>query len=162
MDILIGLLIGIVIGIVVAIKLTCDLCDKIIKQKNKKIERLDQYYVILRKWLSTNQNGIDLSNYFKNNSYKKVAIYGLGELGRCLVDEISKDNIIVCGIDKDISDMNYDFDLYKADDVDKIEQKIDVVVVTAISYFSSVKAMLQNSLDCDIVSLQDIINDCSI
>lgn len=160
MGILIGLLTGIIVGIIVAIKLTCDLCDNIIKKKNKKINRLDQYYIILRKWLSANQKGITLSDYFKNHSYKKVAIYGLGELGRCLVDEISKDDIIVCGIDKDISDMNYEFDLYRADDVDKITQDIDVVVVTAVSYFDSIKGLLQNKLDCDIISLQDIINEC--
>lgn len=58
--------------------------DKILSKKYK----LEEYYKLLNKWLSIKINCKEISEYFKIRKMYKTAIYGLGELGKRLYDDL--------------------------------------------------------------------------
>ena len=48
--------------------------------KSKTIEKLNGYHDILNQWLFLKQEGRSLEQYFVNNGYETIAIYGAGEM----------------------------------------------------------------------------------
>lgn len=58
------------------------------------------------------------------------------------------------GIDKNINLIDSNIELFSMED--KLRE-VDVVVVTAITFFEEIKKELSENIECPIVSLEDII-----
>ncbi len=129
------------------------------KSKNKSIDqntkRLKSYYDILNKWLSMKQKGESLEEYFLDYGYKSVAIYGMGELGKRLYDELKDTNIkVLYAIDKNSGGKYLDIDI-KSPDEDLPE--VDVTVVTAVFAFDEILSELEDKLSSQIISLNELL-----
>ena len=99
-----------------------------------------------------------LTEYFINNGYKKVGIYGLGDLGSRLVDEFKETEIeVVYGIDRDIDYISYDILVYSLDEIERISKEVDVIVVTAVFAYDDVKDMLYKKLGIKVISLEEVV-----
>lgn len=125
------------------------------KTEDKRIKMVE-FYNLLLEWLSIEQQGKNLENYFIEKKYKTIAIYGMKELGDRLYYELKNSNNVQVkyAIDKNADDIISDLEILKPDDA---LEPVDAVVVTAIHYFDEIESDLSCVIDADIVSLEDVI-----
>lgn len=93
-----------------------------------------------------------------NVSFSKIAIYGIGDLGKCLVEELREEGIeIGYIIDKRASQIK-EFDNIKVFNPDEELPSTDLIIVTAIFYFDEIAYELKKKVSCPIISLEEIVN----
>ena len=115
------------------------------------------FYMFLQanEWLRLRQEGKTLIPFFEKNNYRNIAIYGLGDLGKRLVDELSLSDIkVIYCVDRK-NDI-----IYKGLPVYSMNEKlpdVDAIIVTSDFYFDEIFEELSTKVDCDIVNLDDII-----
>lgn len=129
--------------------------SKKIKDMSQRGAKVHQLYMAFDQWLRIRQEGKTLVEYFKQQDYKTVAIYGMKELGERLYDELEGSGITVPYIiDKNADSIYADVDVVTPDE--KLDP-VDVIVVTALYYFDEIEEMLCERVDCPIISLEDIL-----
>ena len=144
-------LIGITSG-VVAVKSTYQKKDS---RRREHIKKMGEFYNLLIQWVCLKQDGKSLVLYFVSNGYKKIAIYGMKELGERLYDELRDSEVEVKYIiDKNADAIYADIDVLTPED--ELEE-VDAIVVTAIHYFDEIEELLEQKVDCPILSLEDIV-----
>jgi len=112
-------------------------------------------FLMMNQWVKVKQEGKSLAEYFVKNGYKNIAIYGMSYAGETLADELKGSEITVLyGIDKKADSIYADFDIVSPEEP---FQNVDAVVVTSITFFDEIEAMLEKKLDCPIISLEDIL-----
>lgn len=142
-------LIGAVIGMAVTY-----ISIKLNKPSNRG-DKFKIYYNTLNQWLKIKNSNKKLEDYFLNNNYKSVAIYGMGELGNRFYEEMKKSSIEVkYAIDQNAQYTYSDLKIYGLDD--KLE-KVDIVVVTAVFAYEEIMTTLKDKIDAEIISLEDIV-----
>ncbi len=131
--------------------------QQIAEDKDKKINKFKSYYNMLNQWLVIRQEGGRLNEYFNKNDYAKIAVYGLGEMGSRLIDELKETKTeIVYGIDQNVENTFSGIPVYTLENV-PMDEKVDAVVVTAVFAFDEIKEQLENIFECDIISLEDVV-----
>ena len=129
--------------------------NKVINEKQKKIDKFKGYYNMLNQWLMLKQEGKSLEKYFEDNNYKTIAIYGMGEMGNRLYDELKETEIEVkYAIDKNAAGAYSELDIRELED--ELEE-VDAVIVTATFAFDEIEGELGNIFSCPIISLDDVV-----
>lgn len=147
------LLLGVGVGVVTAGKAIRGQVTKTQSMSNKHLDM----FLMMKQWVKIKQEGKNLSEYFEKNNYKNVAIYGMSYAGETLLDELSKSDINVkYAIDKNADSILADVDVVTPDEE---LAEVDVIVVTAISFFDEIEEMLEDKVDCPIISLDDILHE---
>ena len=150
----IGIL-GTLVGAVAAASITKSKTNKTVTQKNEKVDKFKGYYNMLNQWLCLKQEGNNLKEYFDNNGYKTVAIYGMGEMGNRLYDELKDTDIEVkFAIDKNAASTYSELTVFELEDE---LPTADVMVVTATFAFDEIEDELSDKVDMPIVSLDDVV-----
>lgn len=136
------------IGIVyIAIKI-----NSIIIEKQKNLEKNQKMFSIINIWIQKKQQGKSIVNFLKKNNYCSVAVYGLGNIGKLLEEELKGEIEIRYGVDR--RKILAEFPVYKPED-DLPEA--DVMIVTTVYEFEEIEEMLKKKLTCSIYSIEDII-----
>lgn len=114
---------------------------------------------IFDKWMTLLEKDIFVDNILSEKGYKSVAVYGMGLLGKHLVKQLCGSKINV----KYIIDRNATLSYKNIPFIRIGEQmdKIDAIIVTPVGEYNCIKEELLNYYSCDIVSLQNIIDDLS-
>lgn len=128
---------------------------KTIERKSKLVDKYKLYYCLNNRWISLKESNKRLSEYFWGNQIKSIAVYGLGDVGLNLCNEIRKDGI----------EIRYAFDnqLIRYDSlipIRKLEDEldeVDAVVVTIPDEFEAIRDRLSKKFSCPIISIDDII-----
>ncbi len=127
--------------------------DRMLEQWNEK----SLQFQVMCQWVKAKQEKDNLSTYFKTRNYKRVAIYGMSEIGEMLIDELRDTDIeVVYGIDKNA---NNAYSNIKVFSIQEELPQVDVVVVIIINEFDQIYQELSRRLTCDIISLLDIVYD---
>ena len=112
-------------------------------------------FLMMNQWVKVKQEGKQLSSYFEQNHYKKIAIYGMSYAGETLVDELKDTGIEVAyGIDQRADSLYADIDIASIDD---LQNDVDAIVVTAITFFDEIEEKINERVDCPIISLEDVL-----
>ncbi|MCL2050582.1 MAG: glycosyltransferase [Lachnospiraceae bacterium] len=112
---------------------------------------------VMDAWLKLRGEGKTLEDFFTMNKYENVAIYGLGILGRHLLDELKNININVAYvIDQKAGELNADI---KVVSPESGLNSADVIIVTVVYDFYNIKKLLSAKTKARIVALDDIIYD---
>ena len=128
--------------------------ERIMEKQTLSDKHLD-LFLMMNQWVKVKQNGKNLSSYFEQEGYKKIAIYGMHYAGETLVEELMGSNIeVMYGIDKNAKKIFADFDVVTPDSA---LDKVDAIVVSSITFFDEIKDMLSDKVDCPIISLEDIL-----
>lgn len=135
------------------------LVGKIQGEKLKKAQKMSDkhlaLFLMMNQWVKVKQEGKNLSSYFEKKGYREIAIYGMSYAGEALVDELKDTGVKVAyGIDKKANTIYADVDMLSVDDS---MESVDVVVVTAITFFDEIEEMLSGKIDCPVISLEDIL-----
>lgn len=114
-------------------------------------------YKMMCQWVSIKQESKNLADYFEKKGYRKIAVYGMSYMGDVLVDELKDTNIQVAyGIDKNASSIYSEIDVLTMGDE---LAEVDVVVVTAITFFDEIEQTLSKKMDCPIISLEEVLSE---
>lgn len=147
----VSVLTGIVVGASVVKKAT----DKSLGQTKNLSDKHLALFLMMNQWVKVKQAGKNLESYFIANDYKRIAIYGMSYAGETLLDELRGSEVKVAyGIDKNADSIYTDIDIVSIEDA---LEKVDVIVVTAISFFDEIEEKLSTKVECPIVSLEDIL-----
>ncbi len=138
-----------IIGAVVGAAGCSYLGGKQVEEKAEKVDKFKGYYNMLNQWLILKQEGESLVKYFNANEYKSIAIYGMGEMGNRLYDELS-------GTDVEIK---YAVDQNAANTYSELNviENVDVMIVTATFAFDEIEEEISDKVDFPIISLEDVV-----
>lgn len=159
---------------VISKRLFCDIClDKLkgtkngmsfdaLDENNQVIERLletikknNKIVDVYERWMRLETRSGGVYQFILDNGFRKVAIYGMGNLGRSLCDELSHNQVeVVYVIDKNKSINCSGYQCYTMQDE---LPEADVVIITPITYFEEISKELSKKLTCPLLSLDDII-----
>lgn len=125
------------------------------QQKEEKVSKFKDYYNIVSEWLALKQEGKGLTEFFVENGYKTIAIYGMGELGNRLYEELKNTDI----------EVKYAIDQNGVSDYPELQiiesgsnvPRVDVMVVTAVFAFDDIYEKYEGMGPDQIVSLKDVV-----
>ncbi len=107
-------------------------------------------------WINIRQKGRTLVEYFENNKYHKVAIYGMSYLGKALADELEHSTVrVMYGIDKNAVNKCADFEMVLPDES---FEEVDAIVVTTLTDFEIIKKMIIGKTHSRVVSLKEVLD----
>lgn len=126
------------------------------KISNEHSKKMLQFYNIMDKWMELLESNKVFDNYFVENGWNKVAIYGLKELGMHLYNQLINSSVDVkFVIDKNSEELkNLCVPVYSPDSE---LPDVDVIVVTAPFYYKEIYAVLRKKTECRIISIEDIL-----
>lgn len=142
---------GVATGAGVAVKMA----SKKTKQQKEYADKHLAMVQLMSDWLRAKQGNKSIADYFKNQGYKKIAIYGMSYLGENLLCELLGSDInVIYGIDKNADNIYSDINILTPDQDLEV---VDAVIVTAITFFDEIAELLSEKMDCPILSLEDIL-----
>lgn len=114
-------------------------------------------FLLMDQWVRVNQDGKRLGSYFVKNGMKRIAIYGMGTVGRRLAKELKGSGIEVAyGIDRNAAEIYSEIRLMGIDDA---LPDADAVVVALIEGFDDACCILSEKVACPIIAIEDILNE---
>lgn len=124
-------------------------------------KRNRELFLAALRWLELLEDGTNLLPYFEEHSCRRVAIYGAAEIGSVLLKELVKDNQIEVPyfIDKNAEKQREKcgIPVYLPEEFAELPD-VDIVVVTAITFFESVyDTLVKIRPEIPVVSLNTII-----
>lgn len=112
---------------------------------------------VFEQWLFVKQDNKHISDYFHKKGINTIAIYGMGDMGERLLDEMRNENIVVeYAIDQKGSRICSDIEIIADPDVGMLK-KVDAIVVTTFNYFDDIRDRLLAKVDIPIFSLEEIL-----
>ncbi len=133
------------------------MAEKCEKELVNKEERAKKSLVTMKSachLIRTFKGDKNIVDYFADKRISSIAIYGMGEIGDILVDELERKGIkIRCVIDRNKDVKTYGYQLFSPDD--DLPQT-DAVIVTPVYYFNDIAEKLRKHTDARIISIDDI------
>lgn len=126
-------------------------------ETQESLAKMTLYYQILAMWLEMSQKGKSGVTYLQKKGFKRIAIYGMKELGERLYEEVKNTEIqVVCVIDKNPDQVLGDFVVISPEDEIPI---VDAVIVTADYYYWEIKKQLEKKVSCPVYSLNGVLGN---
>ena len=121
-----------------------------------RLGRMAANYHTLKKWFELQQKGVSVSGFFIRNTYRKIAIYGMSDLGICLYQELSETEVEVSyAIDRRAEKLDLNLPVLKVEDE---LPPVDVIVVTAVYFLEQIVELLKDKVECQVLSLEEILH----
>ncbi|MCR2045721.1 hypothetical protein NSB25_00270 [Acetatifactor muris] len=128
--------------------------EKLTEKQEMSDKHLD-LFLMMNQWVRNRQEGKELSLYFERNGYRKIAVYGVSYVGQTLLNELKDTTIHVnYAVDRNSGKKVDGVMVYS---VEEMTDNVDAIVVTAIGAFDEIRDMLEEIVNCPIISLEDII-----
>jgi hypothetical protein len=124
-------------------------------EKYVQLVKYKEYFDLANRWLYLMEANKTLKDFFAYNNYNKIAIYGMGDFGKHLFEELKDTEIQVeyC-IDKGIR--NYKKGVQIVDPTESLST-VDAIIVTPIMEYQTIKEDLEKKINCPIISLKQVI-----
>jgi lactate dehydrogenase-like 2-hydroxyacid dehydrogenase len=153
--------------ITILIVCLCICVYTIIKQKKhiKQIEnmssRYNTYYNLLNQWMKNKAQNKKIVDYLMKNGIKTVAVYGIGEVGQLLYEELKGEQVqILYFIESsggNSKEDRYGKRVIGVKEINK-QEKADAIIITPIYNFESIyNGLVDENVDTIVLSLEDII-----
>lgn len=128
--------------------------------KNQKMQSYNYLarFLTMCQWIAVKQKGKDIVVWLKENNIKKIAIYGMGQEGDLLINELKGTEIeIVFGIDRNPNRIACgDVRIVAVEEINRMPS-VDAIVVSFVSAFYEMREELQKQTNARIVSLHDVL-----
>lgn len=150
-------IISIIMGFAAGFLLMGHFCEPALIKEDFRANKYTFNFNYSCKWIRLLQEGKSLAQYFRDNQMDEVAIYGMGELGKCLYTDLQKSNVkVTYVIDRDNRLQSPDYTLLSPDSE---FPPMDTIVVTAAFEFEEIKTKLKDKTCAKILSLKEIIDE---
>lgn len=151
LSVIAGVVVGATVGVSIVAKKEKEVQNKWKKMSNKHLDLM----LLLNQWLITKEEKKSIVDYFHENKFKSIAIYGMSYVGERVYDELKNSDVTV----KYAIDQNADR-IYSEIDVispDEDLETVDAIIVTPISFYDEIEESLSSKVNCPIISLEDIL-----
>lgn len=118
--------------------------------------RYDQM-LIYRRWVELYQKNKRIAEYFYEKGIKRVAVYGMADIGVDLVNDLLQSDIeIGYTIDQKRAKSRFDIEIR---DPENVTPDVDAIIVTPITFFSTIYDLLNKKLEGEvlIIGIDEII-----
>ena len=110
---------------------------------------------IMFEWFRLKNRNIQISTYLCEQGYCEIAIYGMGNLGECLYEDLLSTNIKVkYAIDRSAVDFNGEIPIYRLED--NLE-KVDLVIISILSDNEYIIEELRNKINCSVITIYQLL-----
>ena len=107
-------------------------------------------------WMFLMQRGMNISDFLLKHNYYHIAVYGMGAIGQRFVEDLKDTSITIeYVIDKNADKIKSMVPLVMPDSILK---SVDVIVITAITYIQEIRDILDDHIDCPMVSIKEILD----
>lgn len=125
-------------------------------------ERYQYSFLTVQRYLTVKCQKKNPSQFFEQYQMKKIAIYGLGELAKCLLNDLAESDLKIAYIvDQAYASYPNGYQGIPVVGVDTIKEQeaVDVMVVTVLYEFNQiVDALLEQQIALDnIINMNDIV-----
>lgn len=149
--------ISIIIGIITGIVMIMRFCEKVLKKEFKRANKNGYIFRKVCKWLRAEQSRQTIDLKLMERQISEVAIYGKGEMGKCLIKELENSNVkIKYLVDKDSNSNEFQYKCYHPED---LLPEVQAIIVTPIYQFDEIAAELKYSGNVQIISLEELIDE---
>jgi len=120
------------------------------------INRVGPYQDVMKKWNLLLERNRDFKDFFKQHNYKRIGIYGMGNLGCKLYDELVTVAVdVVYVVDQNPEGLMEWVEVKRPDEELK---DIDVLVITVINEEMKLIHYYKNKLIADVVGISEVID----
>lgn len=105
-------------------------------------------FTTLKRWMENRNQGKMFSDYFNQYGYRKIAIYGAGDMGRLLYEEIKNSEITVSYfVDRNAEGIRRveSIPVISVQGIESME-KVDVLVVTPVGNYDEICRVLARNI----------------
>ncbi len=117
-------------------------------------------FITMKKWLENRNAGKTFVEYFHEYGYRNIAIYGAGDLGRLLYDEIKNSDITVSYfVDRNGEGM-LENEGIKVITIDKVKgmPMVDALIVTPVGNYTTIsKSLAIEAPDLPTLNLREAV-----
>jgi hypothetical protein len=125
-----------------------------INDYKKRMERNYSNMILFNDWLEFVYSGGSIEQYFHDNGYKKIMIYGNGYIGKRLQQALAGSEIEVAAVmDKSVVADGNGILIGTDSEI----PNVDCMVITPVYYHDEIYAMLREKSNVPIVSIQTVI-----
>ncbi len=118
---------------------------------------------LLQVWLKNEIKGYSVNKYLNNRRISSVSVYGMGNLGRILVDDLLSKGIIVNAIiDKRALPPYKNIPVICPAEKNAVVQNSDLIIVTTLYGYEMIENLLQRSYAIKVVSLEYLLNNMDL
>lgn len=136
-------------------KASSDMLSANIQRLEKRSTKFTEYFHLLNLWMKKNNNCIKMAEYLKGQGISRIAVYGIGELGERLYEELEESGVeIVYAIDSNNNRVYHQIEVKLP--TQNLED-VQIIIVTPIAEYKSIKEKLNQVTTCKIVSLKEIV-----
>lgn len=117
--------------------------------------KIHRYYKLLNEWMYLRGGKKCLLDYLIKHKYFTIAIYGMGDFGRHLLQEVEASSV----------EVKYVIDRRKVECsaiVLTIEDKwpqVDAIIVTPFLEFESILELIEGKINCAVLSIEEMISE---
>lgn len=145
-----------IFGAIIAILFFGRFCEKIMKKLQDSIRRNKQNFMCANSWLSISDSRGTIAEWLKDSHFSEIAIYGMGYLGKHLLSELENTDInIKYVIDRNPDKVDEPYICYAASEE---LPEVQVIIITLVYDFESIKESLNVMENTEIISLEMILN----
>lgn len=110
---------------------------------------------LLNAWLKKMIDGKRVADYIDEKGYKKVAIYGMGDIGKLLLQDLKNSGLeVIYGIDRNAANISCEIPVFS---VNQEREDVDLIIVTPFHYIDEIKGQLTKDSKAEIKAIDDIL-----
>ena len=132
-------------------------------EDQKLVNILHENYNTTLQWVVAMQHGHRLDEFLKGRGYQKIAVYGMNDLGNCVVREIlnSDELEILFVLDQGEPKLYFDIDCYHLETM-PTDVRPDVIIVALPFLYEEIKDNIQIVSKCKTISIKDMVYEMDI
>lgn len=127
----------------------------ILKERNNNI-KYKILFELLGLWNIKEEKGYKFGSRIDKNECRTIGIYGVGVLGKKLVNVLCSEGFECVLID---SNASVQFENKHVFSINEILPAMDLLIVTPITYFDEIEKSMSGKVNCPIVSLKKVIEE---
>lgn len=125
--------------------------------REERLNKFIKYFALLDRWLWLKMQNKSIASYFEKRHYQTIAVYGIGEIGNRLYEDLSRFTSIK--VEYAIDRVKEEHPALPVYGLESEFPKVDVIVVSTNNIFEQVCENLKEKTDIPIVSIDDVIFD---
>lgn len=130
---------------------------KIVNSFAEKSNKYEYYFMILNDWVKNKYENKNMCGYLLDKNIKRAAVYGMGNMGKRMCDELLENGIEVgYAIDRRGGSS------YKGIKIRKLTESldaVDIVIITVFAQQDEIEKDIRKAVDCPVISMEKLLYD---